>query len=45
MIKFFRHIRQNLIMENRTKRKENVLKTFLVIGPAYRVGVKNLKYD
>ena len=45
MIKFFRHLRKSYFMENRTKRKENVLKTFLVIGPAYRVGVKNLKYD
>ncbi len=41
MIKFFPRIRQNPIMENRTERKENVLQTFLVNGPACRVGIRH----
>ena len=45
MIKFFRHIRQSLIMENRSERKENVQWTFLVNGPACRAGIKNKKHD
>jgi len=32
-------------MENRTERQENVLKTFLVNGPACRVGIKIYKHD
>ena len=40
MIKFFRQIRKSLLMENRTERKENVLKTFLENAPACRVGSK-----
>jgi hypothetical protein len=32
-------------MENMTERKENVLKTFLVNGPACRVGIKKYKRD
>lgn len=45
MIKFFRHIRQNLLMENRTERKENVQWTFLVNETACREGIKIYKYD
>jgi len=45
MIKFFRHIRQKLIMENRTERKGNVQWTFLVNVPACRVGIKTNKHD
>jgi hypothetical protein len=30
MIKLFRYIGQELLMENKTERKENVLPTFLV---------------
>ena len=45
MIKFFRNIRKSLIEQNRTKRKENVLWTFLANVPACRVGIKNYKYD
>jgi hypothetical protein len=45
MIKFFRHIRQNLLMENRTERIENVQWTFLVNVPACRAGIKLCKHD
>jgi hypothetical protein len=45
MIKFFSHIRKNSLMENRTERKENVLKIFLVKGPDCSVGIKNYKHD
>lgn len=45
MIKFFRHSRQNLLMENRVKRLENVQWTFLVNEPTCRVGFKTFTYD
>jgi hypothetical protein len=38
MIKFFRHIRQSLLMENRTERLDTVQWTVLVKGPARSVG-------
>ncbi len=40
MIKFFRKIRKNLLMENRAERLENVMWIFLVNEPACRVGFK-----
>ena len=45
MIKFFRKIRYDLMEKNRTERQENVLKTFLVNGPACSVGLKTYKHD
>jgi hypothetical protein len=38
MIKFFRHIRKSLLMENKTEHLETVQWTVLVMEPACRVG-------
>ena len=45
MIKFFRHIRKSLLMENRAERIENVQWTFLVNAPACSAGLKIKKHD
>jgi len=45
MIKFFRKIRYDLMKQNRTERKENILNIFLVNEPACRVGINTNKHD
>ena len=45
MIKFFRHIRKLLLMENRTECKENVQWTFLVNDTDCREDIKTYIHD